>query len=181
MKLRKIGKRNKKGITPIIAVILLMMMTVAAAGAAFFWVLRMQSSFQGGSEQHFETLGSNINSMVDVIHSQYKDNGNFTLILQNTGSIPITLTSATTSPTTNIILKDSDSNLICSETFGSVSANCTVGCGGITLEVGSQKMIIVNLSTNCDISNSITYPNGSTFHFELDFGGQTGTGGDFDK
>jgi hypothetical protein len=78
-------------------------------------------------------------------------------------------------------LKDSDSNLICSETFGSVSANCTVGCGGITLEVGSQKMIIVNLSTNCDISNSITYPNGSTFHFELDFGGQTGTGGDFDK
>ena len=61
MKLRKIRIRNKKGITPIIAVILLMMMTVAAAGAAFFWVLRIQSSFQGSSEQHFETLNSNSN------------------------------------------------------------------------------------------------------------------------
>lgn len=181
MKLRKIRIRNKKGITPIIAVILLMMMTVAAAGAAFFWVLRMQSSFQGGSEQHSETLSSNINSMVDVIHSQYIDNGNFTLILQNTGSIPITLTSTTVSPTTNILLKDSNSKLICSETFGSVSANCTVGCGGSNLDVGSQKMIIVNLSTNCDISNATTYPNGTTFNFELDFGGQAGTGADFDK
>ena len=181
MKLRKIGTSNKKGITPIIAVILLMMMTVAAAGAAFFWVLRMQSSFQGGSEQHFETLGSNINSMVDVLHSQYKDNGNFTLILQNTGSIPITLASTTTSPTTNIILKDSESNLICSETLGSLSANCTVGCGGSTLSVGGQTLIIINLTSNCDISNGTTYPNGTTFNFDLDFGGQTGTGSDFDK
>jgi|TARA_Y100000034_G_scaffold89080_1_gene107050 flagellin-like protein len=181
MKLRKIGTRNKKGITPIIAVILLMMMTVAAAGAAFFWVLRMQSSFQGGSEQHFENLGSNINSMVDITHSQYKDNGNFTLILQNTGSIPITLASTTTSPTTNIILKDENSNLICSETFGSVSANCTVGCGGSSLSVGGQTMIVVNLSTNCDISNATSYPNGSLFYFDLDFGGQAATGSKFEK
>jgi flagellin-like protein len=182
MKLRKIGNRNKKGITPIIAVILLMMMTVAAAGAAFFWVLRMQSSFQGSSEQHSETLSSNINSMVDLIHSQYQDNGNLTLILQNRGSTPITLASTTTSPTTNLVLKEnSNSNVVCSETFGSVSANCTVGCAGSTLSVSSQKMIIVNLSTNCDISNETNYPNGTSFHVALDFGGQTGTATDFEK
>jgi len=183
MKLRKLRVRNKKGITPIIAVILLMMMTVAAAGAAFFWVLRIQSSFQGSSEQHFETLNSNLNSQIEPVHAQYDGygtSGNFTLILKNAGSGTVPLTKKSTSPTTNFILKDNENDVVCSEKFFGPSANCTVGCGG-ELGVRSQITLIINLTSDCGIHSSTTYPNGSVFFYELDFSGVSATGGTFRK
>ena len=183
MKLRKLRFRNKKGITPIIAVILLMMMTVAAAGAAFFWVLRIQSSFQGSSEQHFETLNSNLNSQIEPVHAQYdgyKTSGNFTLILKNAGSGAVPLTKKSASPTTNFILKDNEQDVVCSEKFFAQSANCTVGCGG-ELGVNSQTLLIINLTSNCAIQNSTTYPNSSVFFYEIDFSGVSATGGTFRK
>ncbi len=183
MKLRKLRIRNKKGITPIIAVILLMMMTVAAAGEAFFWVLRIQSSFQGSSEQHFDTLNSNLNSQVEPVHAQYdgyNQSGNFTLILKNAGSAAVPLTSKSTSPTTNFILKDNEQDVICSQNFFGPSANCTVGCGG-ELGVNSQTLLILNLTSDCAIEGSNAYPNGSVFFFEIDFSGVSATGGTFRK
>ena len=171
MKLRKLRIRNKKGITPIIAVILLMMMTVAAAGAAFFWVLRIQSSFQGSSEQHFETLNSNLNSQVEPVHAQFKgfgNSGNFTLILKNAGSAAVPLT------------KNNEQDVICSQKFFGPSANCTSGCGG-ELGVNSQATLIINLTSECAIQNQTTYPNSSVFFYEIDFSGVSATGGTFRK
>jgi len=183
MKLRKLRVRNKKGITPIIAVILLMMMTVAAAGAAFFWVLRIQSSFQGSSEQHFETLNSNLNSQVEPVHAQFKgfgNSGNFTLILKNAGSAAVPLTKKSASPTTNFILKNNEQDVICSQKFFGPSANCTSGCGG-ELGVNSQATLIINLTSECAIQNQTTYPNSSVFFYEIDFSGVSATGGTFRK
>ena len=79
-------KINKKGVTPIIAIILLMMMTVAAAGAAFFWIVRVQSTLTGGTEQHIDTVFGNIGATAEFRDMAVTTNGlNLTFNLRNTG------------------------------------------------------------------------------------------------
>ena len=178
-------RRSKKGITPIIAIILIMMMTVAAAGAAFFWILRVQSSFQGSSEQHFEVLNENINSQIGVVLAEFtphntSNSGNLTLVLRNTGGTPILLSNTSTSPTTTMILQDRDQKIICNEDWNGANMNCINGCGS-NLAVSGQGTVVLNLSANCNIANDTTYANGSVFFFKVDFYGKAGTGSSFVK
>ncbi len=179
-------KMNKKGVTPIIAVILLMMMTVAAAGAAFFWILRVQSSFTGGSEQHAESLYEHVNSQLLVNHIEYQPEsttyGNLTLVLANVGTQPVPLTSSATSPTTTLILKDKDQRIICApSSLNAAPAQCISGCGSTDLGAGSTATLTINLSAGCLIAVDATYPNGSLFYANLDFSGQVGTQASFVK
>ena len=127
--------KSKKGITPIIAIILLMMMTVAAAGAAFFWVLRLQSSFTGSSEQFGDSLNEYLNSQILVDLAEYAsitegDGGNLTLVISNVGAQPIPLDSGSSSPTTTLLIKDKDQKLICStENVNAAPATAVSGFG----------------------------------------------------
>jgi len=179
---------RKKGLTPVIAVILLLMMTVAAAGAAFFWFIRIQSELQGGSEVYTEDLSEKISAKILVIHVDYLEldstteygnaTGNLSLYLQNVGSRGISVTSATTNPTTTWILMDSEQDVICATNWGIEDTNCTAGCNN-DLEVKETQKVVLTLSNDsCDISG---YANNSLFYFKLDFSGIVGTGGTFEK
>ncbi len=184
---RKLRKTNKKGVTPIIAIILLMMMTVAAAGAAFFWILRVQSSFTGSSEQHAESLNEHVNSQILVNHIEYTPDGttygNLTMVLANVGAQPIPLDNSASSPTTTLILKNNDQRIICSPAnVNAAPAECISGCGsGTTLDAGSSATVKIKLSSDCLIASDTTYPNGTLFYANLDFSGQVGTQASFTK
>ena len=56
--------RNRRGITPIIAIILLLMMTIAIAGIAYTWLQGMQMSIQTSTENTSNTLLEEMNVML---------------------------------------------------------------------------------------------------------------------
>jgi len=177
--------KSKKGITPIIAIILLMMMTVAAAGAAFFWVLRLQSSFTGSSEQFGDSLNEYLNSQLLVDLAEYSSSaeteGNLTLVISNVGAQPVALDNGTSSPTTTILIKDKDQKLICStEDVNGPPAEAVSGFGS-DLGVSAKKTLVLSLTSDCNIANDTTFTNGSLFYFDIDFSGQASTGGTFKK
>ena len=178
--------KSKKGITPIIAIILLMMMTVAAAGAAFFWVLRLQSSFTGSSEQFGDSLNEYLNSQLLVDYAAYAsiaegDGGNLTLVISNVGSQPIPLDSGASSPTTTLLIKDKDQKLICATENVNAAPATAVSGFGTDLGVSAKKTLVLNLTSDCAIDVDATYTNGSLFYFDIDFSGQASTGGNFKK
>jgi len=179
--------KSKKGITPIIAIILLMMMTVAAAGAAFFWVLRLQSSFTGSSEQFGDSLNEYLNSQLLVDLAEYAsgedegDGGNLTLVISNVGAQPIPLDSGSSSPTTTLLIKDKDQKLICSTENVNTEPATAVSGFGTDLGVSAKKTLVLNLTSDCAIDADATYTNGSLFYFDIDFSGQASTGGTFKK
>ena len=178
--------KSKKGITPIIAIILLMMMTVAAAGAAFFWVLRLQSSFTGSSEQFGDSLNEYLNSQLLVDLAEYSsieegDGGNLTLVISNVGAQPIPLDSGSSSPTTTLLIKDKDQKLICSTENVAAEPAAAVSGFGTDLGVSAKKTLVLNLTSDCAIDVDATYTNGSLFYFDIDFSGQASTGGTFKK
>ena len=184
MKFLKI--KSKKGITPIIAIILLMMMTVAAAGAAFFWVLRLQSSFTGSSEQFGDSLNEYLNSQLLVDYASYtsranETGGNLTLVISNVGAQPVTLDSGSSSPTTTLLLKDKDQKLICATENVNAAPATAVSGFGTDLGVSAKKTLVLNLTSDCAIDVDATYTNGSLFYFDIDFSGQASTGRKFVK
>lgn len=63
--------RNKKGITPIIAVILLLMMTIAIGGLGYVWIQRLQTSVQTGTENTTTqfTTGAKVQLSIDGYNS----------------------------------------------------------------------------------------------------------------
>jgi flagellin-like protein len=176
MKLRKIGNRNKKGITPIIAVILLMMMTVAAAGAAFFWFVRMQSELQGGSESHSSNLAKTISTRAGVIVVDL-DGSTLNLYIKNQGGTEIPVETGSSHPTTTFTLQEAGGKVICSTYLDSSHASCSAGCGD-SIEIGETQKIAMSLSGDCSLSS---YINNTDFIFELDFSGHATTGGVFGK
>lgn len=191
--MRRIRRRNwftrrrerKKGITPIIAVILLLMMTVAAAGAAFFWFIRIQGELQGGAESFSGTLSERISSKVEMIVADYSDTNQVDIFLKNNGNSIVTIEKGSSNPTTTWILQDSEQKVVCSEFFGTSSSDdvfCQSGCDD-ELEVGELQKVRLALSNSgdCDISSNTDYPIGTVFSFIIDFGGQSGTGGQFVK
>jgi len=186
--------KSKKGITPIIAIILLMMMTVAAAGAAFFWVLRLQSSFTGSSEQFGDSLNEYLNSQLLVDLAEYStdpgngstpgnesNGGNLTLVISNVGAQPVALDSGASAPTTTLLLKDKDQKLICSTESVNAAPAAALSGFGSDLGVSAKKTLVLNLTSACDIAVDSTYANGSLFYFDIDFSGQASTGGTFKK
>jgi len=176
MKLRKIGKQNKKGITPIIAVILLMMMTVAAAGAAFFWFVRIQSELQGGSDSHANQLSETINSKVNVLVSDLQGSS-LNLYLKNVGGTDIPVKTGSTSPTTTFLMQESSGKVICQTHLDSSHAACTSGCGN-SINVGETQLLAMTLASDCSLSS---YANTTKFAYTLDFSGTASTGGEFEK
>jgi len=176
MKLRKIGTRNKKGITPIIAVILLMMMTVAAAGAAFFWFVRMQSELQGGSESHSSNLAKTINTRADVVAANLQSS-TLKIFVQNQGGTDIPVETGSSFPTTTFTLKEAGSNIICSTYLDSSHASCSTGCGN-AIVIGEIQEISMSLGSDCSLSS---YTNNTAFEFELDFSGHSTASGTFEK
>ena len=181
--------KSKKGITPIIAIILLMMMTVAAAGAAFFWVLRLQSSFTGSSEQFGDSLNEYLNSQLLVDLAEYTSEtanntnpgGNLTLVISNVGAQPVALDSGASSPTTTILIKDKDQKLICSTENINAAPAAAVSGFGTDLGVSAKKTLVLNLTSTCELGNLATYPDNTLFYFDIDFSGQASTGGTFKK
>jgi flagellin-like protein len=171
---------NKKGITPVIAVILLLMMTVAAAGAAFFWFVRIQSEMQGGTESYQQELGEKVSANVEVVATQLSA-ANLKIYLKNNGNVNVPLDASTNKPTTNWLLFDANSNIICSSDWNSGPAACAACATDASLEIGEIQEVILALTDPCDDITDSTYNNGTMFSYMIDFSGVTGTGGTFTK
>jgi flagellin-like protein len=168
-------RKNKKGITPVIAVVLLMMMTVAAAGAAFFWFIRVQSEMQGGTEAYQQQLSEKVSSNVEILTTKYVG-GDLEIYLVNHGNTNVPVDSSDNAPTTTWILYDSKSNVICSSDWEGSPADCTFGCNN-DLQVGEIQKVILNLGDPCNDMSE--YGNESLFSFTVDFSGMVGSGGQF--
>jgi len=172
--------KNKRGITPVIAVILLLMMTVAAAGAAFFWFVRIQAEMQGGAESYEQELGQKVSANVEVVTSAYK-NGDLYMYLKNNGNINIPLDAGQTNPTTSWILFDAGKNIVCSGDWYSTPASCTSCATDAELEIGEIQEVIIDLADPCDDIADATYNNGTMFSYIIDFSGVGSTGSQFTK
>lgn len=175
--------KSKKGLTPIIAVILLLMMTVAAAGAAFFWFIRIQGELQGGSEQFSQDLSQKVTSGAEFTLAEFTPTGGtgtLTILLKNTGAVPIPVINSSTPPTTTWVLQDNEQQIICNSDWAGAPAACLSGCG-TDVGVASSATIVLNLTGACDISSDTTYPNETLFYTKIDFSGVTATGGSFTK
>lgn len=182
---------NKRGITPIIATILLLMMAVAAAAASFYWLVKIQGQMQGGAEQYEEKSFERMASKVNWIDAKYNgsgthpQHGNLTLYIQNVGTTTIPLDAGSTDPTTSIIIKDKNQDVICSEKLdGSGSApKCTSGCGG-NLDPNALAKLIIKLNgtgSSCNSIGSGTYADDALFYITLYFSGKATTAGTFEK
>ena len=174
-------KINKRGVTPIIAVILLMMMTVAAAGAAFFWIVRVQSTLTGGTEQHIDTVFGNIGATAEFRNVAVDTLGtNLTFVLRNTGSVPFDVDwDATTLTLTKL-----DGTIICTEDWDSTSINAT-GSGiadGGTIAVNSITSVDLSLLTagTCDLPTAVAAV-GEGIQYTNYFGDDVVVSGSFTK
>ena len=173
-------KINKRGVTPIIAVILLMMMTVAAAGAAFFWIVRVQSTLSGGTEQHIDSVISNIGSVAEMRNVYFLQDdtgayGNLTFTVRNLGSIPFILTNASTVMT----LFDGTGTTICTNNWADDTMKALSGSGAdIELNPSDTALVTLNLTGIC-------YTNlpgsGELIRYDVDFVGDATAGGSFKK
>ena len=174
-------KINKKGVTPIIAIILLMMMTVAAAGAAFFWIVRVQSTLTGGTEQHIDTVFGNIGATAEFRNVAVTANGlNLTFTLRNTGSVPFTVSH----DDTTLTLAKLDGTIICTEDWDSTSINAT-GSGiadGAEIAVNSITSVDLQLHTagTCDLPTGVL-ETGEAIQYTNYFGADTVVSGSFTK
>ena len=162
--------KNKKGLTPIIAVILLLMMTVAAAGAAFYWLVKIQGQMMGGTEQYEEKSFERMASTVAIIAVNYNLTSEvLDLYLQNLGTTTVPINNGTTDPTTTIKLADADSIIICAEKL-SVGGKCTSGCGGNIVPQEIKKVSLSLDGTNCDLSGET---NETLIYVDLYLSGKT--------
>ena len=169
-------KMNKKGVTPIIAVILLMMMTVAAAGAAFFWIVRVQSTLTGGTEQHIDTTISNIGSMAELAEVDYVNSSSkLRFVVRNLGSVPFTLTNSSTI----MSLRAADGTMICNSNWannGTINCASEDGCNG-EIDVSSSQLVNLTLAGACSLSTG--YTEGELIRYSVDFPGDATSGGTF--
>ena len=172
MKLRPM--KNKKGITPVIAIVLLLMMTVAASGAAFFWFIRLQSEAQGGTEAYQQQLTERVSAKVDVVTTKYVGS-TLNIYLINHGNTAVPIDSSTNTPTTSWILYDSESDVVCSADWEGAPSDCASGCNN-ALEIGEIQQVALTLSGDCALNS---YDNNTLMSFTIDFSGITGTGGKF--
>ncbi len=172
--------KNKKGITPIVAIILLLMMTVAAAGTSFYWLIKIQGEMQSGTEQYQEDIFNKLATTVNWLDADYNSTSEtLTIYLQNTGSTDISLDNSTTDPTTAWILKDSKQLTVCESKFDGVGTNidCYSGCS-TTLSASETSSISLNLtSTKCDLSS---YAEDSLMRATIFFSGKATTSGTFE-
>lgn len=169
--------KNKKAITPIIAIILLLMIVIASAAAAFFWFIRIQSELQGTTETYSEDLSEKISSRVDITsinsYTTYNETSgyylaNATLYLQNRGTNDLSLTSSTI--TTIIKLNE---NVICSGIANTVAINCTLGCGGILEKNEIEDIVLTFNDSICNLSEK-------NYKLMLDFNGEVATVKEFE-
>jgi flagellin-like protein len=176
-------RKNKKAMTPIVAIILLLMMTVAAAGTSFYWLIKMQSEMQGGTEQYQENVFDRLASTVNWLDADYNSTSEvLTIYLQNVGTTNIALDNSSTAPTTTWILKDSEQVTVCESKFSGSAANivdCTSGCGtSTTLNPSASTSISLDLSgTDCDVSN---YAEDTLMRATIYFSGDATTAGTFE-
>lgn len=174
-------KINKKGVTPIIAIILLMMMTVAAAGAAFFWIVRVQSTLTGGTEQHIDTVFGNIGATAEFRDMAVTTNGlNLTFNLRNTGTVPFTVDHNETTMT----LKKLDGTIICTENWDSTSiaAEDSGIANGTEIAINSITSVDLHLLTGgtCDLIEA-TLKEGEGIQYTTYFGDDVVVSGSFTK
>lgn len=174
--------RNKRAITPIVAIILLLMMTVAAAGTSFYWLIKIQSQMQGGTEQYQENVFDRLASTVNWLDADYNTTAEtITIYIQNVGTTDIPLDNSTTDPTSTWILKDSEQVTVCESKFDSVGTNvdCYSGCGPSTeLSSSASTSISINLTdTECDISG---YADDTLMRVTIFFSGDATTSGTFE-
>ncbi len=174
--------QNKKAMTSVIALILLLMMTIAASGAAFFWYVRIQSSLQGGTEAYTEQLTETVSSLVNIVEIDTMVDDSLKIILRNGGNSGVSLGDK---QNIVLILSDLNQNVICTQTLdGEINTTdktfCQDGCSG-DLAVKGTQTILLNISNSTNDCYFGGYANNTLFYFELDFGGQTQTGGQFTK
>lgn len=173
-------RKEKKGLTPIIAVILLLMMTVAAAGAAFFWFIRVQGELQGGGEQFSQELNQKLTSTLEFTLGEYENSTRtLTLIFKNTGAAPVPVQNSSVAPTTTWILQDKEQKILCNADWAGSPSQCKSGCG-TDIPVSALHTVELELvnNTDCDIGTDV---NETLYFFKVDFSGVTAVGGSFTK
>ncbi len=170
--------KNRKSLSPIIAVILILMMTIAGAAAAFFWFVRMQSELQGGTETYSDELSEKISSRIEITEAEGKTtynltqedawNANATLYLQNRGTKTISIND---SKITAILRQDG--NTVCSGVANVNPIKCISGCTGTIKENELIQIIMEFNATTCNA-------NEGRYKLTLDFNGETSTAKEFD-
>ena len=176
--------KNKRAITPIIAIILLLMMTVAAAGASFYWLVKIQGELQGGTTQFQEQSFERMSSSVAWQDGDYNRTHQYlTISLLNTGTTDIPIDNSSTVPKVQWSLLDSDQKVHCSSDWAS-SVNCTSGCG-TELEQSELRLIKLNLSNAGKVGvgpcSIFTKANDSLWFAKISFSGKATTAGTFEK
>ena len=176
-------RKNKKGLTPIIATILLLMMAVSAAAGMFYWLSRVQGQQQGSIESVQTKMFSDLTSSVDVVDADYNDTTQvLDLYLQNSGNSKILLDNSTATPTTQWILFDAAQRAICATDWhgGSGAPACMLNCAeNSTIAVGQIRQVRLNLTLGgCSVRSQA---NGTVLAFQIDFSGKTKTAGSFIK
>ena len=152
---------SKKGLTPVVAMILLLMMTVAAAGASFYWLVRIQSELQGGTQQFQDSTFESMTSDINWQSSSYNRTNEFlTIVLLNTGTTKVPISSSGTSPKAVWTLSNADGDILCSSDWsgldsdsdGTNDTRCNSGCGS-DLTLKDIRTVTLNLSgSECDIT-----------------------------
>lgn len=84
-KMKSIGRKGRKGITPVVAVILLLLMTIAAAGAAYLWITKLQDIItQSATGDLSESLRKqNTRYTIDTVWNESDD---IMIVIRNSGS-----------------------------------------------------------------------------------------------
>ena len=165
------ARKNKKGLTPIIATILLLMMAVSAAAGMFYWLSRVQGQQQGSIESVQTKMFSDLTSSVDVVDADYNDTTQvLDLYLQNSGNSKILLDNSTATPTTQWILFDAAQRAICATDWhgGSGAPACMLNCAeNSTIAVGQIRQVRLNLTLGgcAGISNRLLWQDKDCWKF----------------
>ena len=163
------------------------MMTVAAAASSFYWLVKIQGQMQGGAEQYEEKSFERMASKVNWIDAKFNGtgtnpkDGNLTIYIQNVGTTEIPLDAGSEDPTTSIILKDKNQDVVCSEKLSGSSTGepkCTSGCTGNLQPNEIAKLIIKLNTTKCNVG---PYADDSLFYVTLYFSGKATVAGTFEK
>ena len=172
--------KNKKGITPIIAVILLLIMTVSAAGTAFYWLSLIQNQLKAEEQLNIKKYGE-LEGQVEIVASRYdEDVDSLILFLRNIGGSNIPIETDPEIPTTLWILKDQNENVICSTDWSGTNGGpiCKEGCNKVINSGEIRRVVLSNFGQNalCDIT---TQPPNSLIHYTIDFSGKAVITGGF--
>jgi|GEM_PF-2489120 len=170
--------KNKKAMTPMLAVVVLLIITVSVSGGAFFWLNKIQGQIEG--DQNSEVRGLGAVGKIDVIASEYDANQNqLTLFLQNLDPEAIPISSSAAASATVWVVKNTKQEILCSTDWSGNDngPKCTEGCNKDINTGEVMKVVLSNVGQN-SLCNIGAQPSGTLLTLTIDFGGKAvATGG----